>query len=205
MHPPPDSFVPAPRAARFDLLVRGAPVPSPCVPRDAGWYPARRRSDRSAAPAMTIANTADGAALHFRCEVPLAPSETHESRSGRVHVSGLRATRRNDRDWRRAGTTLAAPLRASCRSISGGDGRTGRFPAGRKARSCRAGFRARGGVRPIEISAATKRRSVATQCRFGASFRRRPRAKKPTLRKDLAKRKEQILCASKSYWSLETR
>jgi hypothetical protein len=34
---------------------RGAPVPSPCVPRDAGWHPARRRSDRSAASAMTLA------------------------------------------------------------------------------------------------------------------------------------------------------
>jgi hypothetical protein len=32
-------------------------------------------------------------------------------------VSGLRATRRNDRDWRRAGTTQAAPLRASAVAV----------------------------------------------------------------------------------------
>src|SRR5450759_3776266 len=55
MHPPPDSFVPTPRAARFDLLVRGAPIPSPCVPRDAGWHPARRYSGRSAASDVTLA------------------------------------------------------------------------------------------------------------------------------------------------------
>src|SRR5580658_4068518 len=55
MHPPPDSFVPTPRAARFDLLVRGAPAPFRCVPRDAGWHPARRRSDRSAASEVTLA------------------------------------------------------------------------------------------------------------------------------------------------------
>src|SRR5580658_9402572 len=55
MHPPPDSFVPTPRAARFDLLVRGAPVPSPCVPRDAGWHPARLHSGRSAESDVTLA------------------------------------------------------------------------------------------------------------------------------------------------------
>jgi hypothetical protein len=55
MHPPPGSFVPTPRAARFDLLVRGAPVPSPCVPRDASWHPARRHSGRSAASDVTLA------------------------------------------------------------------------------------------------------------------------------------------------------
>src|ERR1035441_10211297 len=45
---------------RDDLLVRGAPVPSPCVPRDAGWHPARRRSGRSGCQPASRGTQGDG-------------------------------------------------------------------------------------------------------------------------------------------------